>query len=74
MMFFSKGFFIVTGSNLIRTGENYRVGVYSNDCKKEELLIRVKSNNDKNESTDFQKIMLNGNESHTVDFDVGIKI
>lgn len=73
-MFFSKGFFIVTGSNLIRTGENYRVGVYSNECKKEELQIRVKSNNDKNASTDFQKVMLNGNESYTIDFDVGIKI
>lgn len=73
-MFFPKGFFVVTGSNLIRVGEKYRVGVYCNESKKEELQIRIKSNNDKNASTDFQKITLNGIDSHTIDFDVCMKL
>lgn len=73
-MFFTKGFFIVAGSNLIKTGQSYRVGVFSNDCKKEELLVRIKSNNDKNLSTEFQKVTLNGNDSHTIDFDVGMNL
>lgn len=70
---FSKGFFVVSGSNLIRIGDVYKLSVFSFGYEKnEELLVRVKSSNDtkKSEEVKFHKVVLSGTGVQNIDIDL----
>lgn len=67
---FTKGFFVVSGSELIRLGDIYKVNVFNFGYEKEEeILIRIKpAENDKNK-TEFKKVVLNGTGVQSVEID-----
>lgn len=67
---FSKGFFVITGSNLIRLGDNYKVNIFSYGYEKEEeILVRVKQSNNDKDNMEFMKVKLSGTGVQTVDID-----
>ena len=70
-MKFEKGFFVVTGSKLLRLGEPYRVSVFCYGYKKEEeLLMRIVSSNKQTNKPDFKKVSLSGENVQIVDIEV----
>lgn len=67
---FSKGFFVVSGSNLIRLGDNYKVNIFSYGYEKEEeILIRVKQSEKEKDNMEFMKATLSGTGVQTVEID-----